>query len=300
MRILVTGKNGQLGWELRRSLLAVGEVVACDRSELDMSRPETIASAVEAIRPDVIVNAAAYTAVDLAEKEEALAAVVNGVAVGELAKAARKHGALVIHYSTDYVFDGTATTPIREDASTNPLNAYGRSKLAGEQALATEGSDWLTFRTAWVYSSRAKNFAKTIANASLQRDELRVVADQFGTPTAARTLADVTAHVVVQAMKERRDVAFESGVFHLTARGQTSWHGFASKIVELARVYRGDAVRTQSIVPILASEFAAPAKRPEYSVLDGTGFDARFNIERVQWERMVEFVMAEMWDELAA
>ena len=300
MRILVTGKNGQLGWELRRSLLAVGEVVACDRSELDMSRPETIASAIEAIRPDVIVNAAAYTAVDLAEKEEALATVVNGVAVGELAKAARKHDALVIHYSTDYVFDGVATTPIREDAPTNPVNAYGRSKLAGEQALATEGSDWLTFRTAWVYSSRAKNFAKTIANAALKRDELRVVADQFGTPTAARTLADVTAHVVVQAMKERRDAAFESGVFHLTSRGQTSWHGFASKIVELARAYRGDAVRTQTIVPISASEFAAPAKRPAYSVLDGAGFDARFNIERVQWERMVELVMAEMSDELAA
>lgn len=294
MKILVTGKNGQLGWELQRSLLVVGDVIALDRNGLDMSRPETVASIVEQVRPDVIVNAAAYTAVDLAEREEVLATDVNGTSVGELAKVARKVGALLIHYSTDYVFDGTATKPIREDALTAPLNAYGRSKLVGERALSREGADWLTLRTAWVYSARAKNFAKTITKASLEREELRVVADQFGTPTSARMLADATSHVIVQAMRERQESRFESGIFHLTAQGETNWHGFAEEIVALARAYRGDEVRTNRVVPIPAAEFAAPARRPSYSVLDGTAFDRRFSIVRPGWKALLPAVMQEL------
>lgn len=295
MKIVVVGRNGQIGWELRRSLLCLGEVIALDRSVIDMSHPETIAPALEQHRPDLIVNASAYTAVDLAESEEALATVVNGTAVGELAQGARHLGALLIHYSTDYVFDGKSSEPYSEAMTPAPENAYGRSKLAGEQAIAQVGGDWLVFRTAWVYGSRAKNFARTIANAALERDTLRVVADQFGTPTAARTLADLTAHGVRLAVQERRAGSFESGIFHLTARGHTSWHGFAEKIVAHARTHRGDDVRTTVITPISASEFAAPAARPTYSVLDCSRFDARFGVARPQWEVSLELVMAEMW-----
>jgi dTDP-4-dehydrorhamnose reductase len=295
MRIVVVGRNGQIGWELRRSLLCLGEVIALDRSVIDMSRPETIAPALEQHRPDVVVNASAYTAVDLAESEEALATVVNSVAVGELARAAHRLGALLIHYSTDYVFDGKSSEPYRETSTPSPVNAYGRSKLGGEQAIAQVGGDWLVFRTAWVYGARARNFARTIANAALERDTLNVVADQFGTPTAARTLADSTAHVLRLATQERRATTFESGIFHLTARGRTSWHGFAEKIVAHARTYRGDDIRTEIITPISASEFAAPAARPTYSVLDCSRFDARFDVQRPQWEVPLEFVMAEMW-----
>jgi dTDP-4-dehydrorhamnose reductase len=167
--------------------------------------------------------------------------------------------------------------------------------LTGEQALAAEGGDWLVFRTAWVYSARAKNFMRTIANAALEREELRVVADQFGTPTAARTLADATAHVVVKAMCERAQGHFASGAFHLTSRGQTNWHAFAKRIVELAREHRGNDVRTTRVEAISASEFAAPAKRPTYSVLDGAGFDARFGVARPAWDDMLPMVMSELW-----
>ncbi|CAM2191864.1 dTDP-4-dehydrorhamnose reductase [Paraburkholderia kururiensis] len=293
MKILLVGKNGQVGWELRRALLPLGEVVAFDRERLDMSRPETISGAVDQVSPDVIVNATAYTAVDRAETEEGLATTVNGTAVGALAEAARRHQAVLLHYSTDYVFDGTATAPYVEDVVPSPQSAYGRSKLAGERAIAEVGGDWMVFRTSWVYGVRGRNFMRTIAGASLEREALRVVADQRGTPTAARTIADLTAHALREALLRRRDGAFPGGMYHLTARGETTWHAFAERIVDAMRAARGDAVRTRSIEPITTEQFAAPAPRPRYSVLDGTRFDHTFGLSRPDWKTAFELVFAD-------
>ncbi|KVA06154.1 dTDP-4-dehydrorhamnose reductase [Burkholderia ubonensis] len=293
MKILLTGKHGQLGWELQRSLQPLGEVCALDRTALDLTRPETIAAVVGSVRPDVIVNAAAYTAVDHAETEEALATTVNGVAVGELAEAARKQGAQLLHYSTDYVFDGEATLPYREDNATNPRSAYGRSKVAGEQAIAQVGGDWLIFRTSWVYGARGRNFMRTIANASLEHDTLRVVADQYGTPTSARMLADLTGFALRDATAWRRESRFPRGIYHVTAGGYTNWHTFAKSIVDAVRGIRGDAVRTRAVEPITTDEFGAPAPRPRYSVLDCGLFDATFALSRPDWQSAFELVIAD-------
>ncbi|KVM04170.1 dTDP-4-dehydrorhamnose reductase [Burkholderia ubonensis] len=293
MKILLTGKHGQLGWELQRSLQPLGEVCALDRTALDLTRPETIAAVVGSVRPDVIVNAAAYTAVDRAETEEALATTVNGVAVGELAEAARKQGAQLLHYSTDYVFDGEATLPYREDNATNPRSAYGRSKVAGEQAIAQVGGDWLIFRTSWVYGARGRNFMRTIANASLKHDTLRVVADQYGTPTSARLLADLTGFALRDAIARRRESRFPPGIYHVTAGGYTSWHTFAESIVDGVRGIRGDVVRTRAVEAITTDEFGAPAPRPRYSVLDCGLFDTTFALNRPDWQSAFELVIAD-------
>ncbi|MEN2475140.1 dTDP-4-dehydrorhamnose reductase [Burkholderia sp. GS2Y] len=293
MKILLTGKHGQLGWELQRSLQPLGEVCALDRAALDLTRPETIAAVVGSVRPDVIVNAAAYTAVDRAETEEALAMTVNGVAVGELAEAARKQGAQLVHYSTDYVFDGDATRPYREDHATNPRSAYGRSKAAGERAIAQVGGDWLVFRTSWVYGARGRNFMRTIANAALERDTLRVVADQYGTPTSARMLADLTGFALRDATERRREGRFSRGIYHVTAGGCTTWHTFAESIVDAVREMRGDAVRTRAVEPITTNEFGASAPRPRYSVLDCALFDSTFALNRSNWRSAFELVIAD-------
>ncbi|WP_414444087.1 dTDP-4-dehydrorhamnose reductase [Burkholderia sp. 22PA0106] len=296
MKILLTGRNGQVGWELRRALAPLGGVVACDREAADLSRPETLAALVASVRPDVIVNAAAYTAVDLAEEQEALALRVNGEAAGVLAQAARDVGALFVHYSTDYVFDGTATAPYTETAATHAVNAYGRTKLAGEQAIADAGGDWLTFRTTWVYGARGRNFLLTMLRLAGERETMRVVADQIGTPTSARMIADLTAHAVSHAMRERAADRFESGLFHMTADGQTTWHGFASAIVEAARAARGDAIRVHTIEPIPSDAYPTPARRPAWSVLDNTRFDQRFGLQRLGWQQALALVMDDLKD----
>jgi dTDP-4-dehydrorhamnose reductase len=284
MKILVTGAAGQVGWEVARSVSVLGDSIACDRSELDLSRPETLGPAIDKVRPDVIVNAAAYTAVDRAEEEEKLANRINGEAVGEIGCCARKHGALVIHYSTDYVFDGTAEHFYTERDATCPLNAYGRSKLLGEQALASSGCDYLTFRTTWVYASRGKNFLLTMLKLASERETLRVVADQFGAPTSARMIADLTAHVIAKATAERQAGTFASGLYNLTAGGRTSWHGFAKSIVDAARGLTSDGhIKTTSIEPISAADYPTPATRPANSSLDGSAFDRRFGLNRPQW-----------------
>lgn len=293
MKILIAGKNGQLGWELQRSLLPLGNVIAFDRTELDLARPETIAAVVDAVRPDLIVNAAAYTAVDRAETEETLAMIVNGMAVGELAEAARRWGALFLHFSTDYVFDGQADSPYLENTVTSPQSAYGRSKLAGEKAIAQVGGDWFVFRTAWVYGARGRNFMRTIANAALERETLRVVADQYGTPTSARTIADLTGFALREAMVQRQECQFSSGIYHLTAAGYTNWHTFARAIVDSVRAKRGDAVRTHTIDAISTAEFGATAPRPGYSVLDCTKFDSTFGLCRPDWESAFELTIAD-------
>ena len=284
MKILLTGRNGQVGWELRRALAPLGEVVACDRERADLAKPETLAQLVADVQPNVVVNAAAYTAVDNAETDEALAQRVNAESVSVLAEAARRHGALFLHYSTDYVFDGTATKPYVEDAAVAPLNAYGRTKLAGEQAIEAAGGDWLTLRTTWVYVTRGRNFLRTMLRLATERETLRVVADQVGTPTPARLIADLTAHVIARAQRERAAGGFRSGIYHMTAAGETSWHGFASAIIDAARASGKVAVKTTSVEPIPSDAYPTPARRPQYSVLDNRAFDERFGLTRTGWQ----------------
>lgn len=294
MRILLTGRNGQVGWELRRALAPLGEVVAFGRSEADMSRPETLGPLVASVQPHVIVNAAAYTAVDNAEKEMALAQRVNGEAVGALAEAARKQNALMLHYSTDYVFDGLSSTPYRERDEVAPNNVYGRTKLAGEQAIEAAGGDWLTLRTTWVYGVRGRNFLRTMLRLGCDRETLRVVADQTGTPTSARMIADLTAQVVAKAQRERAYGEFASGLFHMTAGGQTTWHGFASAIIAAAREAGRLPIKATSVEPIRSDEFPTPAARPHFSVLDNTRFDERFLLHRMDWREALSLAMEDL------
>lgn len=295
MRIMVTGCRGQVGWELTRSLAVLGEVVACDRSTADLANPASLRAAVERLRPDVIVNAAAYTMVDKAEDEEALAATINADAVGALAQASRAVGALFVHFSTEYVFDGAKPGAYVEDDPPSPVNAYGRSKLAGERAVADAGGDWLVFRTSWVYAARGKNFLRTMLRLASERETLRVVADQVGAPTCARMIAELSAHIVRQAMAERSNGRFESGLFHLTAAGSTTWHGFASRIVEAARaMLPSGAIATRAIEAIATSEYPTPARRPANSLLDNGRFEQRFGLRRAPWDESLQLVLEEI------
>ena len=285
MKLLVTGANGQVGWELARSLMPLGDVIALDRSRCDLSRPETLAALVADLAPDVIVNAAAYTAVDKAESEEALATTINGTAPGELARAAKTVGALLVHYSTDYVFDGTKTAPYTEDDPVAPVNAYGRSKLAGEVAIRESGCDHLILRTTWVFASRGGNFVRTMLRLGAEREQLRVVADQHGAPTWARNIADATAQIVAQAQRERRERTFASGIFNLTSAGETSWHGFAEAIFATARTALPDlALKVAIVEPIPASAYPVPAARPANSRLAADRLAARFAIAMPHWQ----------------
>nr|AFU10517.1 dTDP-4-dehydrorhamnose reductase [Burkholderia thailandensis] len=294
VRILVTGQNGQVGWELRRALAPLGDVVACGRETADLSKPETLVPLVASVKPDVIVNAAAYTAVDLAEEQEALAHRVNAESVGVLAQAARAYGALLVHYSTDYVFNGTSRVPYVETEPTSPVNAYGRTKLAGERAIEAVSGDWLTLRTTWVYGARGRNFLRTMLRLSHERDTLRVVADQIGAPTSARMIADLTAHVVAHAQRERRAGTFESGLFHMTAAGGTSWHGFASAIIDAARAVRAEAIKTKTVEPISSDAYPTPARRPANSILDNGKFDRRFMLNRLDWRQALALVVDDL------
>ncbi|KVX24990.1 dTDP-4-dehydrorhamnose reductase [Burkholderia ubonensis] len=295
MRILLIGKRGQLGWELQRSLLPLGEVFAVDRQTLDLSSPLTIGPAIEAIRPDVIVNAAAYTAVDEAETHHELATMVNATAVGELAVAARKLNALLLHYSTDYVFDGLAEVPYREEVRPDPQTVYGRSKLAGEQAIADSGADWLVFRTSWVYGTNGRNFLRAIAKAACEQDALRVVADQRGTPTAVRVLADLSVQALRTVIQLRRSGDLSKlGLYHLTLRGETTWHGFAQAIVCGMRARGVHDLRATRVDEITSSDLTRAAQRPAYSVLDCGRFDAAFELARPSWDQALELVLDDM------
>lgn len=295
MRIMITGRDGQVGWELRRALAPLGDIIAFARHEADLEKPHTLDSLIASVRPHVIVNAAAYTAVDNAESERDAAHLVNAEAVGVLAAAARKQNALMIHYSTDYVFDGTSTKPYVETDAVAPLNEYGRSKLAGEQAIEFAGGDWLTLRTTWVYATRGRNFLRTMVRLASERETLRVVSDQTGAPTSARMIADLTSHVVAQAQRERADGDFESGLFHMTAAGQTTWHGFASAIVSGARAAGKMEVKTTAIEPIMSDAYPTPATRPQYSMLDNDKFDRRFSLGRLDWREGLALAMDDLW-----
>lgn len=260
MRILLTGKNGQVGYELERSLQGLGEIIAVDRNKMDLSDLDQVRSVVRSVKPTLIINAAAYTAVDKAESEPELAMRINGEAPGVMAEEARKLGAGMIHYSTDYVFDGSKAGAYLEDDPTCPINVYGSSKLAGEQAVTAANIPHLILRTSWVYGTRGKNFLLTIRRLAAERDTLSIVSDQFGAPTWSRTIADTTAHIVA-ANRGRIDPA-TTGIYHLTAQGRTSWHGFTQAIVDHPSTPNKPFVK-----PILAAEYPVPASRPPNSSL---------------------------------
>lgn len=271
-RILVTGAAGQLGSELARALAPLGEVTALDRAGLDFAHPDEIVSVMRRIAPAIIVNAGAYTAVDRAEAEPDAAYAVNARAPGILADEARRLDALLIHYSTDYVFDGSRPEPRDESAPTGPLNVYGASKLDGERAVAAAGGHALVFRTSWVYAATGRNFLTTIERLAHERDELRIVDDQHGTPNWSRELARATAKLVAQGVPW---LAERSGLYHLSAQGATTWFGFARAIL-------GDAARVH-LVPITSVERAAAARRPAWGILDTRRFKVTFGFELPHW-----------------
>lgn len=291
-RLLVTGKNGQVGWELQRSLQCLGEVVAVDRAQLDLSQPHTIEAKLDAFAPDVVVNAAAYTGVDRAESEEELATRINGESPGVVAEWAARRGALLVHYSTDYVFDGSGTSPWHPTDTPAPLSAYGRSKLAGEAAVAAAGGDHLILRTSWVFASRGRNFLLTMLRLAEEREELRVVDDQWGAPTSARLIADVTAQVIAQSLVERREAVFRSEITHLTAAGATTWHAFAAAILDAAK-QAGRPIKAKSLVAIPSSSYPTPARRPSNSRLDCSTLERRFGLTLPGWQHGLQLCIEE-------
>ncbi len=296
MKTLLFGKNGQLGWELNRSLQPLGQVIALNREQADFSDPDSLREIVRNIKPDVIVNAVAFTAVDKAEDDEDLAAIINSVAPGILAEEALRIDALLIHYSTDYVFDGTKEGPYIETDEPNPVNAYGRTKLAGEHALQSSGCNYLIFRTSWIYASRAHNFLLTILKLANERDELSIVADQIGSPTSARLVADTTVLCLHQAVKEKRSGVFSSGLYHLTSSNYTSWHGFSEEIVSTANIYLNASLKVKIIKGIPTVDYPTPAKRPMNSCLSTTGAEKKFHIHLPDWKVLLRLCMEEVYD----
>jgi len=295
MKLLVTGATGQVGWELARSLMPLGEVVALDRSACDLAQPAQLDALIDGIAPDVIVNAAAYTAVDRAQTEQVLAHCINAEAVGALARAAARHGALMIHYSTDYVFDGSKATPYTETDPTAPLNVYGQTKLAGELAIEAAGCDALILRTTWVYAARGANFVATMLRLFRERERLGVVADQFGAPTWARNIADATAHLVRWAQAERTAGQPCRHRFNLSAGGRTSWHGFAEEILRQARVrWPEQAWAVAAIDPIATEAYPLPAPRPANSCLDGAHLANMTGLKLPDWGVALAACLAEM------
>jgi dTDP-4-dehydrorhamnose reductase len=286
VRLLVTGARGQVGWELSRSLMPLGDVVALDRRQCDFSRPELLPGLIRGIKPDVIVNAAAYTAVDKAERQEKLATTINDTAVGVMAEEARKASIVLIHYSTDYVFDGAKQTPYTEEDAPNPINVYGRSKLAGDAAVRQAGGTYVILRTSWVYAGRGHNFLGTILRLANEREELRIVNDQIGAPTWARDIADATALIIRAICQEQAQGQFASGLFNLTASGATSWHGFAKAILEDATRYALlPAQHLPQLKPVPSEEYPTPAARPKNSRLAVDRISKRFGIALPDWKQ---------------
>lgn len=291
-RILLAGKNGQVGWELQRALATLGEVIALDRHGLDLADPDSIRRVVREHKPNLIVNAAAYTAVDKAEEEPDLAMVVNGMAPGVLAEEAKRLGAALVHYSTDYVFDGNKNAPYSEGDAPNPINVYGRTKLAGEQAIQAVGTPYLIFRSSWVYGARGKNFLLTILRLARERDELRVVNDQIGAPTSSRMVAQLTAHVLTHISCRGKAVQDYSGVYHLAATGQASWFEFAGAILEWAKIKPGD--QTKVLRPITTREYSTTAERPKYSAMSSCKIAEKFSLNIPSWQSMLGLCMSDM------
>jgi len=296
MKILLLGKNGQVGWELQRSLAPLGEIVALDFDSpgpltADFSAPESLAATVRAVAPQIIVNAAAHTAVDKAESEPDFARALNAASPAVLAREAKTLGAWLMHYSTDYVFDGSGSTPWVEDSPTGPLSVYGRTKLEGEQAIRASGCRHLIFRTSWVYAARGGNFAKTMLKLAQERERLTVIDDQIGSPTGADLLADLTAHALRQA-QQHPEVA---GTYHAVAQGETSWHGYAAHVIEFARA-KGLPIKVaaDAIAPVPTSTFPTPAKRPHNSRMNTGKLRSTFGVNLPGWQVGVDRMLTEV------
>jgi len=287
-RILVIGKNGQVGYELRRTLAPMAEIVAVDYPEIDLTSGESIRTWVRDTHARVVINAAAYTAVDKAESEFDRAMKINGEAPGTIAEEAAKQGSLMIHYSTDYVFAGDKSTPYVESDDPNPLGAYGRTKLAGDRAVQAAGGAHLIFRLCWVYGARGQNFMLTMMRLAREREMLRVVADQVGSPTWSRMIAEATAQAVRTTLGKVASPKDFSGVYHLSAAGKTSWQGFAQAIVD--RMPVADK-KCQAVVPITTAEYPTPAKRPAFSVLDCSKLERAFGIRLPDWQESLGQVL---------
>jgi dTDP-4-dehydrorhamnose reductase len=300
MRILLTGTTGQVGDALRIPLSAIGTVVPVTRAEFDLSQPQTLATTLDRLQPDLIVNPAAYTAVDLAEEERDLAFRANAEAPGAIAAWAARHDVPLLHFSTDYVFDGTGNAPWHEDVATGPLSVYGASKLAGERAIAEAGGRHLIARTSWVYAAKGKNFLRTIARLACERPELRIVADQIGAPTSAPAIADaVVAILRRQASQDASLFAREGGVVNLSCAGETSWHGFATAIVDGLKA-RGVAVKAEQIAPIATADYPTKATRPLNSRLDHGRLNAVFGVTMPTWQQALARELDVLAPELAA
>ena len=298
MKILLLGKNGQVGWELQRSLAPLGELIALDRHSSahcgDISRLDDLAATVRAIQPDVIVNAAAHTAVDKAESEPGLARTLNALAPEVLAVEAARLGAWLVHYSTDYVFDGSGDRPWRETDATGPLNTYGQTKQVGEALIAAHCPRHLILRTSWVYAARGGNFAKTMLRLAQERDRLTVINDQFGAPTGAELIADVTAHAIRQVLTES-DGQRRAGIYHLVASGETTWFDYARHVLDRARHIKPDLpIKASEVAPVPTSAFPTPAKRPHNSRLDTGKLQATFGLTLPSWQTGVDRMLAKI------
>jgi dTDP-4-dehydrorhamnose reductase len=296
-KILLTGKNGQVGWELQRTLAPLGDVVAVGHQEMDLADPDSIRRMIREVRPHLIVNPAAYTAVDKAESESDLAMAINGIAPGVMAEEAKRLNAAVIHYSTDYVFDGAKERPYVEDDAPNPLNVYGRTKLAGEQAIQAAGAPHLILRTSWVYGARGRNFLLTILRLAREKSELKIVDDQVGAPTWARLLAEVTSQIVAQhsspLCRQAIPISDVSGIYHAVPTGSTSWHGFAAKILENVFGHAGQT--PPKLVPIPTSDYPLPAVRPRNSCLSSEKLTYAFGLAIPSWEDSLTMCLQEMY-----
>ncbi len=295
MKILLLGANGQVGWELQRSLAPLGELKSCDRHQADLENDDQILSVISGFNPDVIVNAAAYTAVDKAESEQVRAQQINTTAVGLLADQTKQLDALLIHYSTDYVFDGTKDGYYSEQDQVNPQSVYGKTKYEGEQLIQQSGCDHLIFRTSWVFATRGHNFAKTMIRLAKERDELKVVADQIGVPTSAELIADVTALAITTVMRNKQFMNEQSGIYNLVPAGRSSWYEFAKYVIT---GIAGHGVKLKlsadNIVPITTSEYPLPATRPANSLMSTAKLEKTFALVMPDWRGYVDRLIIEL------
>lgn len=294
LNILLLGKNGQVGWELQRSLAPLGTVTALDRFGQaglcgDISNMDGLRHTIDTVKPDILVNAAAYTAVDKAEDEPEVAIRLNTEALVVMAKAMQALGGCLVHYSTDYVFDGSGTRPWKETDEVGPLSVYGASKLAGEEAIQASECQHLIFRTSWVYASRGNNFAKTMLRLAKERDTLNVINDQIGAPTGADLIADVTAHALRQWQQEPQT----AGLYHLAASGETSWHQYASVVIQWAQK-AGIPLAVETVNAITSEDYPVPAERPKNSRLDCRLLESTFGLQLPQWQQGVERMLQEI------
>ncbi len=300
-RILITGANGQVGWHLQRTLAPLGEVLAIDIEQVDLTDLDAITRTVRDFAPDIVANAAAYTAVDKAESEPELARAINVAAPARIAEECARTGALLIHYSTDYVYNGTKSGAYDENDATGPLSVYGRTKLDGDQAIIASGCAHIILRTTWVYDVRGKNFLRTVLRLAREKDELRMISDQFGAPTWARGLAESTTIILAKSLERRNAAgAWNGGLFHLTAAGQTSWAGFAQAILEDYEALLdwpadsdefGGPLKAKRVVAITSEQYLSPARRPRNSVLSNAKVRAAFGIVMPDWRSQLRLAM---------